>query len=210
MKKRKECQFLFWCSVWAKTILGFQEQVCSTRHQAQETNSHNPERFQWKQPTNAAHQGCSRENFVTFLMMLPIPLKLSPEMPGFKEHLITFSNKKLGIPIPASTTRALHKLHNQFSSVAQSCPSLCDPMACSRPGPPVHHQLPELAQTHVHWVSDVIQQSHLLSPTSPPTLNLSQHPSLFQGVSSLHQVAKLLEFQLQHQFFQWIFSTDLL
>ena len=84
--------------------------MCSTRHQAQETNSHNPEKFQWKQPTNAAHQGYSRENFVAFLMMLPIPLKLSPEMPGFKEHLITFSNKKLGIPILASTTRALNKL----------------------------------------------------------------------------------------------------
>ena len=87
----------------------------------------------------------------------------------------------------------------QFSSVAQPCLTLCDPMDCSTPGFPVRHQLPEFTQTHVHWVGDAIQLSHPLSSPSPPTFNLSQHQGLFQGVSSSHQVAKELEFQLQHQ-----------
>ena len=98
----------------------------------------------------------------------------------------------------------------QFSSVAQSCLTPCDPMDCSTPGLPVHHQLLEFTQTHVHWVSDTIQPSHLLLSPSPPTFNLSQHHGLFQGVSSLHQVAKVLEFQLQHQSFQWTLRTDFL
>ena len=98
----------------------------------------------------------------------------------------------------------------QFSSVAQSCPTLCDPMDCSTPGLPVHHQLSEFTQTHVHWVSDAIQPSHPLSSPSPPAFNLSQNQSLFKWVSSSHQVAKVLEFQLQHQSFQWIFRTDFL
>ena len=98
----------------------------------------------------------------------------------------------------------------QFSSVTQSCLTLCDPMDCSTPGFPVHHQLPELAQTHIHWVSDAIQPSHPLLSPSPPAFNLSQHQGLFQWVSSSHQVAKILEFQLQHQSFQWIFRTDFL
>ena len=84
------------------------------------------------------------------------------------------------------------------TSVAQSCLSLCDPMDCSMPGFPVYHQLLEFVQTHVHWVSDAIQPSHPLSSTSP-TFNLSHHQGLFQWVSSSHQVAKVLEFQLQHQ-----------
>ena len=82
---------------------------------------------------------------------------------------------------------------NQFSSVTQSCLTLCEPMDCSTPGFPVHHQLPELAQTHVHWVSDAIQTSHPLSSPSPPAFDLSQHEGLFQWVSSSHQVAKVLE-----------------
>ena len=97
----------------------------------------------------------------------------------------------------------------QFSSVAQSCPTLCNPKNCSMPCLPVHHQLPEFTQTHVHWVGDVIQPSHPLSSPSPPALNLSQHQGLFKRISSSHQVAKVLEFQLQHQSFQWIFTTDL-
>ena len=99
---------------------------------------------------------------------------------------------------------------NNFSSVTQSCPTLCDPMDCSTPGFPVHHQLPELAQTHVHHISDAIQPSHPLSSPSPPAFNLSQRQRLFQWVSSLNQVAKVLEFQLQHQSFQWTPRTDLL
>ena len=98
----------------------------------------------------------------------------------------------------------------QFSSVAQSCPTLCNPMNCSTPGLPVHHWRPEFTQTHVHWVSDGIQPSHLLSFPSPPALNLSQHWGLFKWVSSAHQVAKVLEFQLQHRSFQWTPRTDLL
>ena len=100
--------------------------------------------------------------------------------------------------------------HAQFSSVAQSCPTLCDPMDRSKPGLPVHHQLLEFTQTHVHWVSDAIQPSHPLSSTSPPAFNLSQYQGLFKWVSSSHQMAKVLEFQLQHQSFQWTLRTDIL
>ena len=97
----------------------------------------------------------------------------------------------------------------QFSAVVQSCPTLCDLMDCSTSGFLVHHQLLELTQTHVHRVGDTIQPSHPLS--SPyPAFNLSHHQSLFQWVSSSHQVAKVLEFQLQHQSFQWIFRTNFL
>ena len=84
----------------------------------------------------------------------------------------------------------------QFSSVAQSCPTLCDLMNRSTPGLPVHHQLPEFTQTHVHRVSDAIQPSHPLSSPSPPAPSPSQHQSLFQWVNSSHEVAKVLEFQL--------------
>ena len=86
----------------------------------------------------------------------------------------------------------------QLSSVAQSCPTLCDPMNRSTPGLPVHHQVLESTQTHVHCVGDAIQPSHPLSSPSPPALNLSQHQGLLKWVSSLHQVAKALEFQLQN------------
>ena len=84
------------------------------------------------------------------------------------------------------------------------------PWDCSMPGLPLHLQLPELAQTHVHWVGDVIKPSHPLSSPSPPGFNLSQHQGLFQWVSSSHQVDKVLGFQLQHQSFQWTFRTDFL
>ena len=84
-----------------------------------------------------------------------------------------------------------------FSLVTQLCLTLCDPMDCSTPGFPVHHQLLELAQTHIHRVRDAIQPSYPLSSPSPSTFNLSQHQGLFQGVSSSHKVAKVLELQLQ-------------
>ena len=87
----------------------------------------------------------------------------------------------------------------QFSSVAQSCPTLCDPMNHSKPGLPVHHQLPEFTQTHIHRVNDAIQPSHPLSSPSPPAPKASQHQSLFLWVNSSHEVAKVLEFQLQLQ-----------
>ena len=85
---------------------------------------------------------------------------------------------------------------SHFSSVTQSCPTLCNHMNCSMPGLPVHHQLPEFTQTHVHWVGDAIQPSHPLSSPSPPAPNPFQHQSLFQWVNSSHEVAKVLEFQL--------------
>ena len=94
-------------------------------------------------------------------------------------------------------------------SSAQSL-SLCSPIECSTAGLPVHHQLPEFTQTHVHWASDAIQPSHPLSSPSPPTFNLSQHQGLFKSVSPSHLVTKVLAFQLQHQSFQWIFKTDFL
>ena len=98
----------------------------------------------------------------------------------------------------------------QFNLDTQLCPTLWDPMDCSTPGLPVHHQLPESTQTHVHWVSDAIQPSYPLSSPCPPALNLSQNLGLFQWVSFSHQVAKVLEFQLQHQSFQWTPRTNLL
>ena len=94
--------------------------------------------------------------------------------------------------------------------VTQSCLTLCDAMECSTSGLPVHHQLPEFTQTHVHQVSDAIQPSHPLWFPSPLPFNLSQHQGLFKWVSSSHQLAKVLEFQPQYQSFQWTFRTDFL
>ena len=98
----------------------------------------------------------------------------------------------------------------QFSSVTQSCLTFFNPMNCSTPGLPVHHQLPEFTQTHVHRVSDPIQPSHPPSSPSPPAPNPSQHQSLFQWVNSSHEVAKVLEFQLYHHSFQRNPRADLL
>ena len=120
-------------------------------------------------------------------------------------QLFTSGDQSIGVSASASVLPM-----NQFSSVAQLCPTLCNPMDCSTPGLPVHHQLPELTQTHVHWVNDAIQPSHPLSSPSPPAFYLSQHQGHFQWVSSSHQVAKVLEFQLQHQSFWGIFRTDFL
>ena len=109
-----------------------------------------------------------------------------------------------------SCQRQAFKASVQFNSVAQSCPTLFDPMNRSTPGLPVHHQLPEFTQTHIHGVGDAIQPSHPLSSPSPPAPNPSQHQSLFQGVNSSHEVAKILESQLQHHSFQRTPRTDLL
>ena len=104
----------------------------------------------------------------------------------------------------------MHAVYVQFNSVAQLCPTLYEPMNRSIPGLPVRHQLSEFTQTHVTWVGDAIQPSHPLLSPSPPALNLSQHEGLLQWVSSSHEVAKVLEFQLQHQSLQWTPRTDLL
>ena len=95
-------------------------------------------------------------------------------------------------------------------SVTHSFLTLCEPMDWSMPGFPALHHLPELAQTHVHWASDVIQPTHPLLWPSRPAFYLSQHGGPFQWVSSLHQVAKVMEFQLQHQSSQWTLRTDFL
>ena len=108
------------------------------------------------------------------------------------------------IPACVSSSLAFHMMYSayklskkgQIRSVTQSCLTLCDPMNRSTPGLPVHHQLPEFTETHVHRVSDAIQLSHPLSSPSPPAPNPSQHQSLFQWVNSSHEVAKVLEFQL--------------
>ena len=95
-------------------------------------------------------------------------------------------------------------------SVTQLCPTLCDPMDCSTPGFPVLHHLLDPAQTHVHWVGNAIQPSCPLLPPFPPAFRLSQYQGLFQWVSFSHQVAKVLELQIQYQSFQWIFRVNFL
>ena len=102
-------------------------------------------------------------------------------------------NAYLNIKDRMNKYRVTHIL-DSCCSVPQSCPTLCNPMDYSTPGFPVHHQCPKLAQIHVHRISDAIHPSHPLSSPSPPAFNLSQHQGLFQGVSSSHQVAKVLEF----------------
>ena len=96
----------------------------------------------------------------------------------------------------------------QLRSLTQSCLTLCDALDCSTPGLPVHCQLPEFTQTHVHWVGDAIQSSHPQSSPSPPPFNLSQHQGLFKWVTSSHQVARVLEFQLRQQSFHWMNIQD--
>ena len=92
--------------------------------------------------------------------------------------------------------------------VAQLCLTLCDPMDCSTPGLPVPHHLPKFAHVHVHCIGDAIQSSHPLTPSSPFVLNLPQHQGLFQWISCSHQRTKILELQLQHQSFAWVFRID--
>ena len=118
--------------------------------------------------------------------------------------IIAISYKWVPFTIPILQMR-----HSQsVSSVTQSCSTPWDPMNCSTPGLPVHHHLPEFTQTHVHRVTDAIQPSHPLSSPFSPAPNPSQHQSLFQWINSSHEVAKVLEFQLQHQSFQWIFRHN--
>ena len=140
----------------------------------------------------------------TFIMLCKRHHHSSPDFSSCKTETLSPLNNNSAFPSPrALATTILVSVSDlislitsvQFSSVAQSCLNLCDPVDCSTPGFPAHHQFPELAQTHV---SDAIQPSHPLSSPSPPALNLSQHQGLFQSVSSSHPVAKVLEHQLQH------------
>ena len=135
-------------------------------------------------------------------MLHPDPLYLPPKGRLLSVNLAACFRD--GVP---HAILLLQTPYRVFSSVTQLYLTLCDPMDCHMPGFSVHHQILELTQTRVHRVSDVIQPSHPLSSPSPPIFNHSQHQGLFQSVSSSHQVTKLLEFQLQHQSFQWIFRT---
>ena len=144
--------------------------------------------IQWMLFENSWHAKHCTKNFPYLLSQI-----LGRE---HKQIMLLISNMLLS-PVP-------------FSSVAQSCPTLCVPMNRSTPGLPVHHQLPEFTQTLIHRVGDAIQPSHPLSSASPPALNPSQHNSLFHWVNSSHEVAKVLEFQLQHHSFQRTPRTDLL
>ena len=115
----------------------------------------------------------------------------------------------------SSTSAIVYNIYIHFNmlSIQFCCSVMSDSLRTHEsrmPGLPVHHQLPEFTQTHVHWVGDAIQPSHPLSSPSSPAPNLSQHQGLFQWVNSSHEVAKVLEFQLQHQSFQWTPRTNLL
>ena len=136
---------------------------------------------------------------------LPFPSRGDLPDPGIQPRSPTLQADSLSAEPSGKQSKVV-----QFSSVAQSCLTLCTPMNCSTPGLSVHPQLPESTQTHVHWVSNGIQLSHPLSSSCPPALNLSQHQGLYKWISSSHQMAKVLEFQLQHQSFQWIFRIDFL
>ena len=146
--------------------------------------------------------------FLLFLFLLIAVARTSRTMlsnSGESEHPCLVPDlRENAFSFPALTIM----LAVQFSSGTQSCPTLCDPMNRSTPGVPVHHQLSEFTQTHVHRVGNAIKPSHPLSSPSPPAPNPSQHQSIFQWVNSSHEVAKVLEFQ--HRSFQWTPRTDLL
>ena len=132
---------------------------------------------------------------------LPFPSSMN-ESEKWKSSRSVVSNSSW--PHALQPTRLLHPWDFPGKSTGVGCHCFL------WPGFPIHHQLPEPTQTHVHGIGDAIQPSHLLLTSSPPTFNLSQNQSLFWWASSLHQVAKVLEFQFQHQSFQWIFRTDFL
>ena len=137
---------------------------------------------------------------------LLLPTELQAPLEGFPatqwDIVMSIPAKQQCICYPHPQLYHLRSMNISQSVQLLSRVRLCNPMDCSTPGFPVHHQLLELAQTHVHRVGDAIQPSHPLSSPSSPALNLSQHQGLCQQVSSSHQVAKVLELQLQHQSFQ--------
>ena len=149
---------------------------------------------------------------VNHIWLFVTPWTTANQNPLFKSQSIWFIHSPFGGNL--SSVQHLDIINkdarNQFSSVIQLCPTPCDPMDLQYARPPCPLPTLEFTQTHIHWVSDTIQPSHPLSSPSPPIFNLSQHQGLFKCVSSSHQVAKGLEFPLQHQSFQWIFRTDFL
>ena len=158
------------------------------------------ETFQWDKRQEAARWGAaavSQSPWQVGCPDAPAPRNVSPGLPRRDRNAGSVQNR-------------LSKKVQSVISVAQSCPTLCDPMNCSAPGLPVHQQLLRFTQIHVHSVDSAIQPSHPLSSPSPPALNPSQHQGLFQWVSFSNQVANVLEFQLHHQSFQWTPRMDLL
>ena len=162
-------------------------------------------------PWTVAHQaplsmGFSRQEYWSGL---PFPPPGDLPDPGIEPMSLSLLNWQKGsLPlVPPETPHALTSV--QFSSVTQLCLTPCNSMNRSTPGLPVHHQPLGFTQTHVHRVGDAIQPSHSLSSPSPLAPNPSQDQGLFQWVNSLHEVAKVLEFQLQHQSIQWTPRTDL-
>ena len=172
----------------------------------------------WHFPKKSGH---STQNLVFLKILTCYSSKGTLFIRSFKNLLTCFYILKDHFVIGKSLVKLLlniyihifihtHISSFQFSSVAQSCPTLHNPMNRSTPGLPVHHQLLEFTHTHAHRAGDAIQPSHPLSSPSPPAPNPSQHQSLFQWVNYSHEVANVLEFQLQHQSFQWTLRTDLL
>ena len=145
---------------------------------------------------------CHVTLYIHLTLSSPLPMSTSVLYIGFSIAALQINSS-----VHLLDFRYMHSV--QFSSVAQSCPTISDPMDCSTAGFPVYCQLPEFTQTHIPWLSDAIQPSHPLSSLSP-AFNLPQQQGLFKWVSFSHQVAKVLEFQLQHQSFQWVFKTDFL
>ena len=165
-------------------------------------------RFQFFSPLITVHLKVSAMAPHSSTLAWRIPGTGEPgELPSMGSHRVGHDWSDLALAKVSANSR--YSLV-QISSVTQLCLTLCDPVNCSRPGLTVHHQLPEFTQTRVHWVGDAIQTFHPLSSHSHPSLNLSQHQGLFKWVSSSHQVAKVLEFQFQHQSFQWTPRTDIL
>ena len=159
--------------------------------------------FLFWRPPFSFHSTCSAESWLYLSSLLYFLSLIWATEPFRRSYTLVWWNELVGFLMQSSffKTQSGYLTIFQFSSVTQSCPTLCDPMDCSTPGLPIHHQRPEFPQTQVHWVGDAIQPSHPLSSPSPPAFNLSQHQGLFQWVGSSHQVAKVLEFQLQHQSF---------
>ena len=147
--------------------------------------------------------------FLTFDPLHPF-LPPSPTHYLWQPHISSPHLHELVFSHISHVREIIQYLSLSYCSVTQSCAPLCDPMNRNTPGLPVHHQLPEYTQTQVHRVGDAIQPSHPLSSSSPPAPNPSQHQSLFQLVKSLHEVAKVLEFQLYHHSFQRTPRADLL
>ena len=143
--------------------------------------------------------GVLRQGYVSFLWSTchVLGIFLGPQCPEVNKIPAPCSSSlESGRWLQNKNSQGLYRCSVLFRSVVQSCPTLCDPMNHSTPGLPVHHQLPEFTQTHVHRVSDAIQPSHPLSSPSPPDPNPSQHQGLFQWVNSWRKVAKVVEFQL--------------